>query len=89
MKLLANAVAYLAVTSFAVLPNIAMSAEPVEPRVVKAAVPAVLPAVGLAAPLVRAVPPALVVLQAAGGAAGGAQQAVQPVPVQPRQRQVA
>ena len=28
MKLLANAVAYLAVTSFAVLPNIAMSAEP-------------------------------------------------------------
>ena len=32
MKLLANAVAYLAVTSFAVLPNIAMSAEPAGKR---------------------------------------------------------
>jgi hypothetical protein len=45
--------------------------------------------VGLAAPLVRAVPPALVVLQAPVVRQVAPQQAVQPVPVQQRQQQVA
>ena len=74
MKLLANAVAYLAVTSFAVLPNIAMSAEPVDDGWLRAAVPRVLPAVGLAAPLVRAVRAQALVVAGAGGAQQAEQQ---------------
>jgi len=56
--------------------------------VVKAAVPAVLLAVGRAAPLVRAGPLALVALQAPVVRQVAPQQAVQPVPVQ-RLQQVA
>ena len=89
MKLLANAVAYLAVTSFAVLPNIAMSAEPAGGR----GSPALL--VRRVALLARAVPRVaqqeLVVQEPVVRAGGSQQQAEQqqaerPLQGLPRQR---